>query len=121
MSGRKLDISELVAGKDDVERFISIVQLARDGENTRAIRRAQFNFAVWVLGLVAFALGAIVVIDVWRVYWGLPGAAPSPPTSPHTESSALLDWAKALINTLFGAALALALGSIYSPPERRAS
>lgn len=98
--------------RDGANRVYAI-ELQADGEFTRRIRRMQFCFAMCVLGAMLLGLGAIVVLGVWDSFWGLPGAREC-----GAYSASLLDWAKALINTLFGAALGLALGSLYASGRR---
>jgi hypothetical protein len=108
---------ELRPTSDDLNRVFSIERL-RDGEFTRRIREKQFSFAMRVLAFILGGLSMIAALSFWRQFGGLPGATLDCTNILSSRADALLDWAKALINTLFGAALALALGCLYSPERR---
>ncbi|NWG53616.1 MAG: hypothetical protein HXY28_07850 [Hydrogenophilaceae bacterium] len=103
---------EEVNQRDGANRVFAF-ELQADGEFTRRIRRMQFCFAICVLSFFLLGLGGIVALGVWDSFWGLPGAREC-----GAYIVSLLDWAKALINTLFGAALGLALGSLYASGRR---
>jgi len=118
MRARAIKASDLVrnfATREDAQFINHIV----DGDFTRDIRRRQFSFAMCTLACILIVLFIIIGLDIWRNYWGLPGVSGSCATcDAAAHALSLVDWAKALINTLFGAALGLALGSLYASGRR---